>query len=923
MTLRFWQCWSFVRFGFSSWRLARWVRAGLLGSGSATVCLMMGLMVCLVLWPWMSEAQSPNSSFSVSTTATVSGVQQPNRLTLMYHTDLNGQWRSFSCPKAGETANSQAGKDMANLLGLIQHVRKQHKAQGMYPPALFSTGNMFAPDRSSRYMLYHGGRIGAAFLAKQLKRFDYDLSGLGSFAFWTETQALGWMLSAAAKEGLRFSLANLDKVPATHPLAALQKHPQQVAPSTFVLQRGRWRIGVFHLGPESMPQLALDEGTRSITLGAPASVAQERVKLLRETHKVDVVVVLSELEQAETRGSVAWKLAGEVEGIDLILSNGMASGQSTGRLTHYRSDGSVTTIVGSQPQGTQLGLVHLHLQREQDKTRIARVHLELRSVDDNVFDASLRNELQTWEKTYCRNWGAPLGQGQIRTKDGMTEEQFRRYVLQVARMKGRAEVAFFPNTTMVSDGFPIQKYITTDDLYRAIPREESLALIKLQGKDLTALIGTSDSPGPNSKPFSFVGIDGSSVNGRKIEDNLYYYLVTTRFVAMGKHPKLEKTVIRSVQMLTTPNGSPLLLRTFLVEHFHSHLFQFLQREPDSSDLAGPTTIPHHGELQRLDRLPTWTFNASLQLGFSALTIEPININVVYTQHDELNGGFYEKFNVQGQAQMSLRMESTYHLWLTEVNLNYAVDTSIQWSKGPPAGPIDPRIYQESNDQLTFKTQYHWHFLKSVIKNSKWEVASPFVEALVETETTTTQRPDLSSSKFFETTGSTEVFHHFETRGKLGLSFQYASVITMRVGGTWRKEWALGLLLKDPVNVPARVNLDSSVGIAIDYEIDNWNFATIGKSPLTLKSKAEYNLTFVIGTDKQGLSLHDFRWQNELRIGIVTGLFVAIGFRMLLFRGIFRPLNNNPEKKFIHGPLAFRIDPSLSIGFQWGVRHQTR
>ncbi|MCB9642728.1 MAG: hypothetical protein H6728_06590 [Myxococcales bacterium] len=783
---------------------------------------------------------------------------------------------------------------------------------------------MFAPDRSARYILYRGAQIGADFLAKQLKRFDYDVMGLGSFAFWTEIRPLEMMLSAARKQGLHFSLANLDKVPASHPLASLKNQPQQVAPSTFLLRRGPWKIGVFHLGPETMPSLAQDLETRKITMGAPTTVAQERVKLLREKHKVDLVVVLAELEVGESLGANARKLASEVPGIDLIISNGLAAGKASSVFTHYSEEGAVTWIVGGRPHGAQLGQIRWTLGRQDGKVQIQSVNHRYYQADEQSVDDSLRKKLLNWEKIYCQNWGKALGKGRIRNEEGMSEEQFRRYVLEWVRLQGKGEIAFLPALVFGKGGYPIKQFITMDDMFRAIPREEELAVITLTGKNLTALIETSDSPGSTSKPFSFVGTTSSSTaNGRKIEENMVYQLVTTKRVAMGEHPKLAKTAIRSVKFLTRVGGLPLTLRQALVEHFRFQQFKNYRRDTKSPKLAGEDTIPHHGELQKLEEKPTWTFNSSFQAGITGLTIEPINLNVVYTQHEEFNGGFYEKISAQGQFQGSLRMETSQHLWLTELSINYAVDTSIQWSKGPPAGPIDPRIYQESNDNLTLKTQYHWHFLKSVFKDTKWEVASPFFEGLVETEMTTTQRPDLGSAKFFDATGSTEIFHHFETRAKVGLSFQYDSKITMRLGGVWRKEWALGLTLKDPINIPVRANLDSSFGFSADYEVEGWTFAKAGTVPFTLKSKAEYNLTFVIGKDKEGLNIHDFRWNNELRIGITNGFFFALGFRFLLFRGIFRPLNNNPDKKFIHGPLAFRIDPTMSFGFQWGARHQVR
>ncbi|TNE49316.1 MAG: hypothetical protein EP343_12435 [Deltaproteobacteria bacterium] len=890
----------------------------------------------LCMGPWLALAapatpalSGTNAGASSAVKPTAAAPKPPplapnrNKVTILYHTDLMGRWRSFSCDKAKQApTGDESSRDVANLLALIQKVRRESKAQRELAPLLVSTGNTFAPDRAARFVLHRGAQEGIRFLANQLKLFQYDLLGLGADAFWLKPDDLGRLLRLSKKHGVRFSFANLSTSDLVGPLGSLRSQSNQVAPSTFVFQRGPWRIGMFHVAPGKKPPQVSSLRKSRISPKDPIEVATQRVALLRNKHKVDVVVVLSQLDNPTSQGKEARKLASSVSGIDVIVTNGMGRTEGTHALIYYNQKRRPTYIVGGQAFGTQLGKVELTLRRKANGSPVVGFGHQLLDTEDNLFHQPLRTKLLRWGKLYCKLWSTPLGRGRIDSTDGMSEEQFRKYVLHLMRLKGRAEVAFFPKGTVVSQGFPIQTHISRDDMFQVIPQEVILVRITLLGSALSTLIGTSSDAGPTSAPFSFVGVSSDpQVNGRAIEASMVYSLVTTQAVANGLFEQLQRSTIRSREVLLQANRTPLRLRELLIRHFTNNAFLSLRGASPQNIKSKVYKIPYKGNLRSLKEKPNWTFQSSFQMGLSALAIEPININVVYTQHEELNGGFYEKINIQGQGSLSLNMETSQHLWKTSLQLNYAVDTSIQWAKGPPPGPIDPRIYQESTDVLTFQTQYHWRSFKSFFaEGSKWEVASPFVEAVVETEVTTSQRPDLGAEAFFAATGSTEVFHHFETKAKLGLSFQYASILSMKLGAIWRKEWALGLLLKDPANTPVRVNLDSTLGFTVEYEVEGWNFATLGATTLTLKSSAAYSLTFVTGTEKAGLSIHDLRWKNEVRVGITQHLFVALGFRMLLFRGIFRDLSTQ-EKKFIHGPLAFRIDPQLSLGFNWGTRMQ--
>jgi hypothetical protein len=305
------------------------------------------------------------------------------------------------------------------------------------------------------------------------------------------------------------------------------------------------------------------------------------------------------------------------------------------------------------------------------------------------------------------------------------------------------------------------------------------------------------------------------------------------------------------------------------------------------------------------------------LNFTSIFIGPINSSTVYNQKDTFNGGFFQKLQFSGSLKLEFQMDTRIHLWITKVNLEYEADTNTQYKENTNNFP---QIFQENTDRIQLRTEYHFRYFSALFPdNPKWYHTSPFVEFQLETEFSRGSRPNLTEKEFL--VDNNEIFRHFETRAKAGLSFKLLDPLTLKIGFAWRKQWALELVLqqgKQPI-----VNLDHTIGGSVDLELTTIPLFKIGGTPINYESTANYLLTFIVGgrANQATFALHELNWDNKIAFTVIGGLEFVIGFRMTLFKGAYRANTNDANAALVEGPPALRLEPRFSIRYAWGARGQ--
>ena len=938
-------------------------------------------------------------------------------LTILYTSDLYGQLRDFQCRRKNikDYQYTPPETDLANLLYQVRRIRKEIASRHIDinrdqdpRPLLFNTGDNLGTSLAARFLLEFEGLSGVEFIAETFRQFLYDLIGIGNHEFSVPPDKLqNFLRQAALFKDLRFSAANLALSKPNAKPEDFEKHPiaryinkdgsqrvpafvfeqlfrrttKQIDPTTKqekeVTREEKIKVGVFHVVPNEMEKKVTASTVDGLKFEDPGSKASEVATWLRETKKVDVVIMLSHLEEGKSKGAKVKEVLSSASGIDLVITNELRDDGKATFTGTFDKEGKGVYIVGGVEFGGQLGRVRLRVLKKPKKAgedpqlgKVLSAQIDSIPLQKNNYDRNLRRDLIKWESSYCRRWGEPLGVGKIREKYKMTHEQFAKYTLNLMREKTRAEVAIINKGAIREKPFGsegLQGYVTKDDLYRALPFNEKIEVLRVKASVLSDL-------GSKSEKFFFAGLDGSQVNGRSLDEERTYSVVTIGYVANGREGGFEKKYIRSREVFRYESNREERLRDMMIYHFASNGFRLLPRAEPVKPLEkeaqegkpkpppdpvvpfkqSDDEIPFNGEFVNLADKPAFKFTSKFELSFRSIFLGPINIGTFYQQKDTLTGGFYEKYAGTGNIELMAQVDTRAHLWITKLQIQYGVDVSRQWSPGPPPQPDRAVIFQESDDRITFRTEYRFRYFEALYPNKqRWFFTNPFIEAQFGSEMTRGSRPDLEPKDAFERLGVTEIFYNSEFVGKVGFSFtpfkdylfnermqkSYEKYneeakkknkahideswnevdLNLKIGFAWRQQFAFALVRKE--GTAGVVNTDPNLGLSVEYELKNFRLFKIGETPVTFDSKAEYLLTFIVSPVQEALYSHDLAWENKINIQIVGGLRLSLGVRFLVYAGFFRRDPNDQASKLEQGPIAFRVDPNVSLGFDWGARAQ--
>lgn len=259
----------------------------------------------------------------------------------------------------------------ARLASLIRQRTAALKAQG--PVLVLDAGDYSMGTAFSAATRETGGEL---FL---MGKMGYDATTLGNHEFDLGPAGLGKSIAAAAKAGRIPAVlaANTSFPGADATLAGLQALTRQGLIRRYrVFERGGLRFGLFGLlGKEAL----IYTSGGATTFADPFSTAQEIVKTLRETEKVDVVIALSHggVEKGpdgKYTGGEDVRLA-EVPGIDVVIS-----GHSHTELAEVILVNGRTPVVQTGKESNNLGELVLAL----EGGKLVVTSYRLLPVDDGI-----------------------------------------------------------------------------------------------------------------------------------------------------------------------------------------------------------------------------------------------------------------------------------------------------------------------------------------------------------------------------------------------------------------------------------------------------------------------------------------------------------------------------------------------------------
>ncbi len=782
---------------------ARWVTSLLLGLS--------------LLWPLTSTQAAPADK----------EIEIP--LSLVYTTDIQGQLRRFQCRNRDASWQNQI--DLSNHLYQINALRRRMRQQNKPQPLVFNTGDNLAPSISARYLLEFEGIAGIEAIAQAFGMFRYDMVGLGNHEFSVSRDKLVGFLQRTKRLGLRFYASNL-KIHRLSPLFPLLNRNRMDRPQRYFVFKRTYkqrtvRVGVFHLLPGQL-SVSTDR-MEGLTLQDPYETARSIVAEMKKANPpIDVVVALSHLEKgSESKGANIKQLA-DVEGIDVVISNDFRSSSNQIQVLTHVNENRTVYMVGGSRYSNLIGHLKLRIKKKAgQKGTLDALSVHRLALSSSQYNRTLRRSLVKWEIAYCNAWGQALGKGTIRDPNGMTFDQFIKYVLNYMRFLSQTEIAFINTRALRNNNerFPLKRFVTKDDLYQSMPYDNSMFVFRLQGKYLTDFLSST---AHSNEPLSFAGWnpDSSSINGRPLENDKYYSVITNSFLAskyvktLKSNVKEKQTAIQQLRkeksvanLRQTGNELVLLkeklnhfvtsmrklryrncpdskgnacypkLRTAMVAHFETNGFQAFPPTPvppkpssDSSDENDDDkkakNVPWpSGDFGRNEipytanfyRLTEW---ASWKFdSLINMTFNALFVSPINLEtYGEIGAGDpFREYSARGQINLKFEVGTNRHVWFNEVNVQYGIYFRSAWDRSITASATNSEAQVASVvDEKDDEIK-----LETGYKLRRWDRASIFIKYVLFTEFSLRRRPDLSDEQYVALFNEVR-YRRFQMNPELGL-----------------------------------------------------------------------------------------------------------------------------------------------------------
>lgn len=279
-----------------------------------------------------------------------------------------------------------------------------------------------------------------------------------------------------------------------HPLLACNCYVKATGelayPAFTVIARGGVRVGVIGIAAtildKTMPP-KFSEGLR-FTLGNEELPGH--IRTLRDTERVDVVVVLSHLGFPQDV-----KLASEVSGIDVLLSGH----------THNRMDRPLivngVTIIQSGCHGSFVGRLDLEL----NEGKVVLLRHELISVDDSIpEDAAMQRLVEGIVAPHREMLSEVVGYTETAlNRNTMLEATMDNLLLQAVAEAAGTSIAF-SNGWRYGAPIPIGP-VTVNDLWNIVPPNPPISTVELTGQEMWDMLEENLERALSADPYQQMG----------------------------------------------------------------------------------------------------------------------------------------------------------------------------------------------------------------------------------------------------------------------------------------------------------------------------------------------------------------------------------------------------------------------------------
>ncbi|MCA9664845.1 MAG: 5'-nucleotidase C-terminal domain-containing protein [Myxococcales bacterium] len=792
-----------------------------------------------------------------------------HRLHVLYTADLYGR---FSWPGCRRLASSLGGlnADFSHFIGALRARRSAIKRAGGASLTVMG-GSMTRPDLLG---IYTFRRDEPARLAHRLLRMaDLDAVGVGLYDFGARPDHVQRYLTGLAKSKIAALAANVTCKRADDfrcRAFGVGEHRYQI------VKRGGLKVGIFGLVRGDLLDRVLPRSRVGLKVKDPTKVARQVVATLREKEKVDLVVLIANVNvESDTPQPVVDLLRGLVKPqhrVDIVLANAMFERDGDRFVGSMRVDNG-PVVVGTDRFAQTLGELTVTWERERGHVIVKDVKVARH--DASHFEPAKRAvpSVRRLLSGVCKTYDRVLGPARI--KGSILRNDFMRYLLEIMRHHEKAEIAVLNHSAIADTTFPMSGRLTAETILRTIRSETKVGSVKMTGERLKALL--SRHLGIDGE-LAVIGVekkDGSwTVNGRQLVTGERYRVALSSFVAAGGDGLLKLS--KSSESFS---ASELSLRRLVTE--------FLSKGGASSD--GDPSLDARKDFPDLEN--RWLISTNMSLGFGLSTISVHN-NFEPSGATRYTVPLLRRDNVTTlsfDARFDFSMTARNHSIETQVQLQYA----RAYTRAQPtvAAPAPETVDAEALDRILVSASYRLRALRSVW-GKKWWVPQPYAEAILITEfspsgiyTPNPQNPDV-----------TDTYHYADLSGIVGIGLQPHSLIFLKVGFVQRGE------LFTPDN--ARTDSRGSRGLYLGYQLKPWKIVANASHPLSLESRLDFYATSLAATNRVEGTL-----QSKLTFGLTRYIALGVSHRFYMFDNV-------------NHDIAYANDLTVLLGVTFDVRRQT-
>jgi len=781
----------------------------------------------------------------VSATAAAQSQSQPTsrpatgerRFHLLFTSDIYGRYGWPGCDGA-----KRDGADLSQLVSAVERRRKDARQAGDGEPLVVAGGSMIRPDAMGNH-IFNEGRAWAKTAVELIARVGFDAVAVGAYDFGARPDALKAYMTEMAGAGVPLLAANVVcKDPGDFRCRYIDRGKRR---RYLVLERGGLRVGLFAVVREDLEKRILGRSAGSLDAKDPVKVARALVSELRRGEKVDLVVVLANLNlesnSPEPVLSFVRKLKRDAP--DLVVADNMFYLKGDDFITRIHNQNG-PPILGTDRFGQHLGEAVVHYGRGSDGgVSISRVQVEMQPVAALPPEKRAARLVDDLRAELCRALNQPLGHGRFR--EPVTQDEFMTYVMEVMRNREGAEIALLNDGAVADTSFPMSGALTREKVLRAIRTETHLGTFRMSGARLKKVLAAYVGGAPGLDVLGLTK-NGSSwyVNSRTLLDGQHYKVAATKFVASG--------------------GDGLI--SLLAERFRDSGFSLRRvvegffEEDRQAALDGESTIDVKTDFP--DPWRRW-----LLFGESNVGIAMSNLSV----QNGPGGKRYNKPQLLLDNVTALKLDMGIGLGASNRDHAVEADIGLKYGKTWTLTAQDElegksATGAETVDQIRADFLYRLNMIRNRRAPGRWYLPVPYAEATLITEFT-------SDNTYTKSDGSTGSYHYLELGGTVGVGFLLHPYLFAKAG------FALSGELLTPSEAFAEIGEERAprTGLYLGYKLRRLKLIASVRNPLQLESRLDYFATDLGGTRRQELSV-----QSKLYFGLTPYLYVTASHSLYLF-----------------------------------------